>query len=410
MRSVILQTDIYLLILQLPIMRFEMNKRLHRFIAIAMTVPALMAGGCHNHETHGDHDAEGTVDAAGEEHHHDKPGIIHLEPADAARYGVAVEVAAAGEFHEAVRVAGEILPSTSDVATASARTSGIVSFLPGMTRGATVKAGQQIARINSKGMTGGDSNTAARVAVENAKRELDRLTPLLADGLITRKEYNDALAAYNSAAAAYSPAAANGTVTAPRAGVITDVVAPEGAYVDAGAPIALISGNGSLTLRALLPASEAEFLPRITGAVITPHGEGSAAVDLAQYGARLLSTSAASSTETPGYIPVYFSFSNAAPVVSGSAAEVYLTGGLRHEVISVPMTSVAEQMGEKFIFVKRNADDYEKLPVRLGRSDGKRVEVVSGIVVGDSVVTGGVSFVRLAEQSTVVPEGHSHNH
>jgi len=38
------------------------------------------------------------------------------------------------------------------------------------------------------------------------------------------------------------------------------------------------------------------------------------------------------------------------------------------------------------------------------------MEILSGLHEGDKVVVGGVSFVRLAEQSTVVPEGHSHNH
>lgn len=39
-----------------------------------------------------------------------------------------------------------------------------------------------------------------------------------------------------------------------------------------------------------------------------------------------------------------------------------------------------------------------------------RVEVRRGVAEGDSIVIAGLSFVRLAEQATVVPEGHSHNH
>lgn len=361
---------------------------------------------CHNHESHGDHvEKEGAED----EHSHHKPGIVHLSPDDATRFGVEVEQIVPTSFRDAIRVSGEILPSSSDAATASAPTSGVFSLSSGITRGATVKAGQTIGRISAKGMTGGDPNAAAKVAIDNAKRELDRLKPLLDDGLVTRKEYNDALAAYNSALAAYSPSAAHGSVTAPRSGVITDIVANDGQYLEAGAPVALISGTGTVTLRALLPARNSSFLPFISGAIITPHGASETPVDVSDYNGKLLSV-ASNSAETPGYIPVYFTLSSAAPVVAGSAAEVYLKGAERSGVLSVPVSSLTEQLGENFVYLKLDSEDYEKRPVTIGRSDGKRTEILKGISEGDSVVTAGLSFVRLAEQSTVVPEGHSHNH
>lgn len=373
-------------------------------------LPAFVFGACHNHDAHGDHDEHNHEAEEAAEHHDHAPGIIHLEPEDAARLGVSAEGIVRAPFRDAVKVTAEVLPSAADMATASAPTAGIITYSAGITRGSEVKAGQVIARVSATKVSGGDANTAAKVAIDNAKRELDRLTPLLEDGLVTRREYNEALAAYESAKAAYSPAAASGTVKAPRSGVVTEIIAAEGAFVETGAPVATVSGSGSLTLRALLPASEASMLPKITGAVIAPHSTDSQAIDLSIYGGRLLSTASSSSTETPGYIPVYFTFKNTAPVVAGSAAEAYLIAGEREGVLSVPVGAISEQMGEKFVFIKRDAEDYEKAPVTLGRSDGMRVEVLKGVAEGDSVVVRGTSFVRLAEQSTVVPEGHSHNH
>ncbi len=383
--------------------------KIHKFISIALSGIVILSGctACHNHDSHGDHHEEGEEE---EEHHHDRPGIVHMSPEDAVRYGVEVEEIVPSPFREAIKVAGEVLPSASDVAAASAPTSGIVTFAQGITAGSSVKTGQLIARVSSKGISGGDSNQSAKVAIDNAKRELDRLKPLLEDGLVTKKDYNDALAAYNSAVAAYSPAAASGVVTAPRSGVITDIPVREGQYVETGAPVAMISGSGSLTIRALLPSSEAAFLSQISGAVVTPHGRGAESpVDIADYSGRFLSSSPASS-ETPGYIPVFFTISAAAPLRAGNASEIYLRGASREGILSVPSGALTEQLGEKFVYVKIGEDDYEKRPVTAGRSDGMRTEILGGITAGDSVVVGGVSFVRLAEQSTVVPEGHSHNH
>ncbi len=390
-------------------------------VAVSLSVASCES---HNHAEH-DHDHDHGSETEVHDHEHikgedkhsedkhseDKHAEgIHMEPEDAERYGVSIVEIQPGDFREAVKAAAEVLPSSSDVATASASTSGMVNLAAGITQGSVVKAGQVIARIKSTGVSGGDVNAAGKIAVENAKRELDRVTPLLKEGLITKKEYNDALAAYNAALAAYSPSAASGAVVAPKSGVITGITAGEGAFVNTGDPVAVISGSGRLTLRALLPVRHASLLPLLSGVVITPHGSEGSPVDLSQYGGKLLSSTSASSTETPGYIPVYYTFENSAPVVAGSAAEVFLQGSNRQGVISVPVEAMSEQLGEKFVYVKTGGHEYEKRHVKTGASNGTNVEILSGLKPGENVVVGGVSFVRLAEQSTAVPEGHSHNH
>ena len=379
---------------------------------LAMAVPVAMSS-CGAHKDH-DHEGEGH-EHAGEvkgktDGEGDHGGSIHMEPEDAAAYGVKVMELRAGDFRDAVKTAAEVLPSASDVSTASAPSSGMIALAPGVTPGATVKAGQTLARIKSDGISGGDANASARTALENAQRELDRVTPLLEDGLVTKKEYNDALAAYEAAKAAYSPKAASGVVTAPKGGVVTSIPAGEGAFVNTGDPVAVISGSGRLTLRALLPVRQASMLPLLSGVVITPHGAETEPVDLSDFGGKLLSSSPATSADNPGYIAVYYTFDNSAPVVAGSAAEVYLQGALRSGVLSVPAAALSEQLGEKFVYIKTGGHEYEKRHVVTGASNGNAVEIISGLSGGEQVVVEGMSFIRLAEQSSAVPEGHSHNH
>lgn len=363
----------------------------------------------HEHEGH-DHDNE-DHDHEGHDHGHAEGGSdeIVLKPEAAQKLGVEVAVINPAPFVETLRVTGEVLPSSVDRGVAAARTSGIVRLAPGINPGSQVKVGQTIATISAAGVAGGDTNAATRAALESAKRELDRVTPLLADGLVTRKEYNDALAAYEAAKAAHSPSAASGTVTAPTSGVITSVNVGNGEYVEAGQPVASISANTRLTLRALVPVAKTDFLPKVSGAVLATH-DGKEAVDLSAHGCKLLSSAPASGGDTPGYVPVYFTFDSSAPVVPGSASEVYLKGLTRENVLSVPLDAVVEQMGEKFVFVKVDEHGYEKRNVKLGHSDGRAVEIVAGVTPGETLVVSGATFVRLAEQATVAPEGHSHNH
>lgn len=366
-----------------------------RYIYLSLiAATAVLAPSCHSHS-----------ESAEDKHEHES-GEIVLEPSEAERFGVESDTLRLLPFAQTISVSGEILPSAADASVVAAPTAGLVTLQPGITVGTRVSAGQAIARVSSAGLSGGDPDRAARVALENAQRELDRLTPLLADGLITRREYNEALAAVESARAAYSPAAASGVAKASKSGVITAINVTDGDVVATGQPIATVAASTSLTLRALVPSSRAQFLSTISGATINVHN--GPAIDLADYNGRLLSSAPAGAGDTPGYVPVFFSFDATAPVVPGSATEIYLRGAERPDVLFVPKDALVEQMGTKFVFVKEGDHTYIKTPVTVGGTDGRNVEITAGVEPGAVVVTRGAAFVRLAEQASVAPEGHTH--
>lgn len=347
---------------------------------------------------------------AEETHDHDHEDEIVMSPADAMRFGVSAEAAVSAPFCEIVKVSGEILPAATDRSVVSAPTAGIVKLVSGIEPGKSVVSGELVATISAGNMTGGDANKVAKASLEAAKRELDRLTPLLKDGLITKKEYNEALRSYEEAKSAYSPSAATGRASSAISGVVSELLVNDGAFVEAGQPIATVARSQRLTLKALLPSRHIDLLPRIASANFVPsHGSGEV-IRLADRGGKLLSSSTSGADNTPGYLPVYFSFDNHGDVVPGTPAEAYLIGTQKSQALTVPVGAISEQHGEKFVYVKVDDHAYSKQSVKVGRNDGDRVEILDGISEGDSVVAKGTTFVRLAETSTVVPEGHSHNH
>lgn len=291
----------------------------------------------------------------------------------------------------------------------TATSSGIVNFRSNITEGSQVGNGTVIARISAKGMAGGDTNEAARIALEAAKREFDRVTPLHAEGIISTKDYNAAKQAYEQALAAYSGNESGSSAVSHQNGVITQLMVREGQYVEAGQPIAILSGNTRLTLRADLPEKYYNFLPTVSTANYRPT-YSQEIVSLADLNGRLVSNPSAAAATQSGYIPLYFSFDNNGHAVPGAFAEVYLIGARRSGVITVPVSAISEQQGQKFVYVQKCEESYEKRPVKLGYSDGKNIEVLSGVNAGDKVVSEGMTFVKLAETSGVVPEGHSHTH
>lgn len=352
----------------------------------------------HSHEgCNGDH--EGEAEAEGDE--------IVLAAAKAAKLGVKVTRVEPAPFYEVVEVSGELTASPSSLGTVTARSAGIVRLNASATPGAQVRAGQAIASVSGKGMAGGDTNEAARAALNAAKRELDRLTPLHADGIVSTRDYNAAKAAYEAARAAVgSNPAAGSTATSPSSGVITQLLVQDGQFVDAGTPIALVSGSSALSLRANLPERNIAFMPRVKGAKFrTAYSEK--IYDIADLKGHRTS-SGTQPVAVQGYLPIYFALTNDGTLSPGTFCEVTLLGDSRGDVISVPVSALSEQQGQYFVFVKVDADGYVKTPVRLGATAGDRVEILSGLKPGDEVVTSGTTFVRLAESSGAIPEGHTH--
>ena len=335
-------------------------------------------------------------------------GEISLEEERAATLGVKTTTVSPGEFSSVLEVSGEIIPLPSDESTVTARTSGIVHFAPGISQGTQVGAGRRIATISASGMSDGYASAEARTALEAAKRELDRVTPLAEEGIVSRRDYNAAKARFDEAKAAASAAGAMAasSANAQTSGTITSIIAAEGQYVGAGQPIAYISANNSLSLRADVPERHAHFIASISDASFTT-AYSSETRPVSDFGGRLTGTPS-SSGASAGYIPVYFAMKNNGDLISGTYCTVYLKGATRTDIISVPVEAIAEQQGQKFVYLREHPGAYRKQPVQTGESDGMNIEIKSGLKPGDEVVTDGTTFVRLAETSGVVPEGHKH--
>jgi len=385
-----------------------MKKLIYFLSAIAFCVLMPACGSNGGHDEHEGHEAHNHEEHDGGTHEEHDEGAIVLEPKRAEDLGVEAEVVTAGNFAEVLKVAGQVVPSPSDNSIVSAKSSGIVTYAAGISEGSKVSVGSRIATVTAKGIAGGDSNEAAKTALQAAKRELDRVTPLAADGIVSKKDYNAALQAYEQAKAAYSGSESGSAAISAQRGVVTALLVKQGEYVEAGTPIAEISGSDRLTLRADVPEKQYGFIPRLTSANFRT-GSSENTFSLPALDGKRVAEGALSSANS-GYIPVYFTFKNNGEVVPGSFAEVYLLGNSREGVLTVPLASLYEQQGQKFVFVRLDEDCYDKRPVVLGGDDGERVEVVSGLKDGEMVVTKGVTFVRLAESAGAVPEGHSHHH
>ncbi len=355
---------------------------------------ALVLCAC-GHDGHGHNHAE-TGEPA-EEHHEHHAELIELPAEQAERFGVITDTVEAGDFNVSIRCSGIVERDASNSATATAPTSGVVRLHRGVSAGAKVERGATLGSIDVSAVSGGNSNLAAKAALEAAQREVDRLKPLYADKLVTATEYNAALATLASAKAAFS-AGAGERIAAPMAGVVTDLLVADGAFVNAGDPVATVASDSRLTLRADVTADDYPHLTYVTDARIGNF-------TLSEHGGRKGGVSA-----DKGYGTIWFTFNNNGSIMPGAGVETYLLGQKRTGVISVPVGAVVEQQGQHYVYQPHSPGHYVKTPVTLGACDGLRYEITSGLRPGQPVVTAGAMTVRLAESSGAIPEGHSHNH
>ena len=193
-------------------------------------------------------------------------------------------------------------------------------------------------------------------------------------------------------------------------GYVKSLQVKSGDYVTVGTPLCVVTQSKRLRLRADVPELYLRQAKRLVSANFST-SYGDSVYTLASLDGRVLSYGK-SLDANAAYLPVTFEFDNKGEFVAGSYADVWLIGQKRSGVISVPVSSLSESQGVYYVYLKVKGEDdaYTKREVRIGDSDGKRVEVVKGLSKGDVVVTEGAHQVRLASMSGTIPEGHSHSH
>lgn len=374
--------------------------------------------GCRSsHEEHDhDHEHDMTVDENSREHSDEKeehnPDEIILSPEKAKAAGVVVEVVEPSDFHGVLKCSGKVLTANGDETTVVAPVSGIVSMKKGFTEGMSVGKGTAILSISSASLPEGDLMKRTEIAFRQAQAEFERAEKLQADKLITEKEYITAKTEYEKARLAYEALGiGKGTgstgVVSPSSGYIKECLVNDGDYVDVGQPLIRLTQNRKLYLRAEILERDYDKLPSVVSANFRP-SYTDRTFSLSELDGRLVA-SGQSASATGSFVPVTFEFNNTGGVVPGSFAEIYLITNKRENVLTVPVSALTEEQGVHYAYVKVDDEGYLKKEVKLGASDGERIEIVSGLAPGDNLVTKGAIHVKLASASSAIP-AHTHNH
>ena len=377
----------------------------------------------HNHEGH-NHAEEGH-DHASEDHnihnhnhaaegheHGNNPDEIILAPEKAKAAGVVSEVIQPKPFRQVIKASGEVQAAQGNESVIVANVSGVVSFQRSVTEGMLVGKGATLMSISASQLQDGDPAERARIAYEVAKAEYDRASRLVESQIVSRKEFNSIREKYENARIAYEALVKNQTksgvaVTAPIGGYIKNLLVKEGDYVAVGQPLATVTQNNRLFLRADVSERYYKYLNNITSANFkTPYDNH--VYELDALNGRLLSYGKAAGSGSY-YVPVTFSFDNKGDMIPGSFVEIYLLSKQMDNVIVLPVEALTEEQGLYFVYIQKCEESYKKQEVKLGASNGVEVQILEGLHAGDRVVVKGAYHVKLASASNALP-AHSHEH
>lgn len=291
----------------------------------------------------------------------------------------------------------------------------------------------------------------ARSRLGLARRDVQRLESLVAQGAVPERRLIEARAELDieqsevrTARGRIEQRQGDGdeigiALKAPVAGRIIDVTIAPGAFVRAGEPLLWLADPTRRWLEVRVPEARASLLDQSTGAWFVT-GNETVVLD-AENGARvvqvggrvdpvshtvaviieypiedstensteqLIASGADNGTSQSSQGPSASQIRGAPGLVGlGLAAHVYV--GPPGERPTVPKSAIIDDGGRTVVYVQTGGETFQPRPVETGIRDGDRVEIVSGLEVGERVVTVGAYDVKLAATGgEEVGHGHAH--
>ena len=299
---------------------------------------------------------------------------------------------------------------TDRVVNLSFRSTGIITSFK-ITLGQAVKKGDLLAELD---------NVSARLAYEQAvasrnssKSDLDtkesnyrRVQNLFEKGGSSLSDYENAKNTFRAAKASYRSAQRSveiqqeqiryGKIYAPESGVIASVNKEVDENASAGETVAVLNAGSDMEIAIGLPESVINKVKKDTKVAIN-----FAAIPELEFSGEVSEISPSIDRQTATY-PIRIRLLEAtAAVKSGMAATVnfdFDSSSSASEIL-VPATATGEDSQGQFVFILEPGEAgsdtaiVRKRPIEIGQLIGNNFQVLSGLEIGDTIITAGVHSV-----------------
>jgi membrane fusion protein (multidrug efflux system) len=277
--------------------------------------------------------------------------------------------------------------------------------------GQAVRAGQTLARIEGGGLQ--DAFLSARAGVTSAvnnadvaKRELERAEKLLAAGAIAQREMEQARRNSIAASAALADARArlaaaqkqvgNTVVTSPINGVVSERAVSAGDVVQPGAALYTVVDPRSMRLEGSVPADQLSQVR--LGAPVTFTVNGYPGRSFTGRVSRINPTADPATRQ----VRILVTIPNAEGRLVGGLFATGRVASQSRTGMLVPANAIDSRTATPSVF-RIKAGKVERVTVQVGLRDetSERVEISSGVAVGDTVLLGAAQGITPGTPVTV---------
>lgn len=327
-------------------------------------------------------------------------------PKSVADTGIPVTTTQAQQTDWAVTIVaqGEVLPW--EVAFISAKTTGLGATEINAVDGDTVKKGQILVRFDDRLLRAELNQAQANLALASAnvnlaQANLERVAQLKQKKTLSEQDFDLVANQAATAAAARDQAVAalalaqirldDATLTAPDDGKILARNINLGQVPQAGEPLFQLLRQHKLEWVAHIDAADLVHVKNQMTAELQIAGEHTISGVVRSVSARLTSGSRL------GEVRIILDGTPALAVNTYAAGHILIGNA---EAVTAPAESLVIKDGKTWMF-RVNQDSVEQVPVSLGRRRQDRIEILSGIHAGDTVVLEGAGFLNHGDKVAI---------
>jgi len=320
-----------------------------------------------------------------------------------------------GEIYDVIKTSGVWQPAQGSVKTMVATANGTVNFATtNLTEGTEVKQGQLLMNVSSQGLA--SNNLSAEIAkakanYDQATSEYNRKKELYESKIIPKSEFEKVESNYAIAKSQYQSLASGVSggskqIRAPFDGFIRSVNVANGDYAEQGTVLISVATEQSKVLKSQIAPTYGLTMQNIKNVWYqTEIGNWKSILDSE---GEILSISKDVERDSP-LISVYAKVNDAINLPDGSLTQIQIAMGNGEQGTLVPESALLEDYGNYSVMVQLSGESFERRPISIGKRNGKNVEVLKGLQVGDVVVTTGAYQVKMASMSGSTP-AHGHEH
>lgn len=294
--------------------------------------------------------------------------------------------------------------------------------------GEAFNEGDLLFRLSAALEDGGDPATLdlaleqAQIQVNSTRREVQRISALVTQGVISQRRLDVAQSELATAEAALRSAKRRRAslsqtqslgggrdalgVPTPLSGAIAEIFVAPGAWVSEGDRLARVVNRDRLVLTVDVPEAYVGRLKDISGAWFKlNHVLGT--FEVARDALISVGTEIHPDTRT---LPVRFGIDNIRrELFAGMKTQAHLIADQPQLTTAIPESALVDDSGVDVVYVQSGGESFERRPVRIGIRDGDYVEVLDGVRPGEWIVERGAYLVKLASSSTdAIGHGHAH--